>query len=182
MLATARRFLNNECDAQDAVQEAFASAFRALNKFNGDAMLSTWLHRIVVNASLVQLRSRRRRSEQPIEPLLPRFDHDGEWIDDPATRTDATETILERRDSREMVRRCIERLPDKYRCVLLLRDIEELDTDETARALATSANTVKVRLHRARQALKTLIERQSALQAHDSSHTRSCVRDCSTSL
>ena len=67
MLATARRFLNNECDAQDAVQEAFASAFRALDKFNGDAMLSTWLHRIVVNASLVQLRSKRRRSEQPIE-------------------------------------------------------------------------------------------------------------------
>ena len=177
MLATARRFLSNEHDAQDAVQEAFASAFRALNKFNGDAMLSTWLHRIVVNASLVQLRSRRRRSEQPIEPLLPRFDHDGEWIDDPATRTDATETILERRDSREMVRRCIERLPDKYRCVLLLRDIEELDTEETARSLATTANTVKVRLHRARQALKTLIERESALQAHDSSHPRSSVRE-----
>jgi RNA polymerase sigma-70 factor (ECF subfamily) len=182
MLATARRFLNNEHDAQDAVQEAFASAFRALDKFNGDAMLSTWLHRIVVNASLVQLRSRRRRSEQPIEPLLPRFDHDGEWIDDPATRTDATETILERRDSREMVRRCIERLPDKYRCVLLLRDIEELDTEETARSLATTANTVKVRLHRARQALKTLIERDSALQAYDSSHTRSSLRNCSTSI
>jgi len=182
MLATARRFLSNEHDAQDAVQEAFASAFRALNKFNGDAMLSTWLHRIVVNASLVQLRSRRRRSEQPIEPLLPRFDHDGEWIDDPATWTDETETILERRDSREMVRRCIERLPDKYRCVLLLRDIEELDTEETARSLATTANTVKVRLHRARQALKALIERDSALQARDSSHTRSTVRDCSTSI
>jgi RNA polymerase sigma-70 factor (ECF subfamily) len=182
MLATARRFLNNECDAQDAVQEAFASAFRALDRFNGDAMLSTWLHRIVVNASLVQLRSRRRRNEQRIEPLLPRFDHDGEWIDNPATRADATETILERRDSREMVRRCIERLPDKYRCVLLLRDIEELDTEETARSLATTANTVKVRLHRARQALKALIERESAHQAHDSNHTRLTVRDCSTSI
>jgi RNA polymerase sigma-70 factor (ECF subfamily) len=160
MLATARRFLNNEHDAQDAVQEAFASAFRALDKFNGNAMLSTWLHRIVVNAALVQLRSRRRRGEQPIETLLPRFDHDGQWIDDPAIWTDATEAILERRDSREMVRRCIARLPDKYRSVLLLRDIEELDTDETARSLATSANTVKVRLHRARQALKTLFERE----------------------
>ncbi len=170
MLATARRFLNNECDAQDALQEAFASAFRALNKFNGDAMLSTWLHRIVVNASLVQLRYRRRRSEQPIEPLLPRFDQDGEWIDDPPTWTEATEAILERRDSREMVRRCIEQLPDKYRCVLLLRDIEELDTDETARFLATTPNTVKVRLHRARQALKTLIEREPALQPNISNN------------
>ena len=175
MLATARRLLNNEHDAQDAVQEAFASGFRALNKFNGDAMLSTWLHRIVVNAAFIQLRSRRRRSEHPIETLLPRFDQNGEWIDDPPTA--ATETILERRDSREMVRRCIERLPDKYRSVLLLRDIEELDTDETARCLATSANTVKVRLHRARQALKTLIERES-LQQHNSKPTQLIARDC----
>ena len=173
MLATARRFLKNECDAQDAVQEAFASAFRALDKFNGDAMLSTWLHRIVVNAALVQLRSKRRRGEQPLEKLLPRFDQDGEWIDDPVTWTDTTETILERRDSREMVRRCIERLPEKYRSVLLLRDIEELDTDEAALSLAVSANTVKVRLHRARQALKTLIEREPLLSAHSPNHTRS---------
>jgi len=159
MLATARRFLNNEHDAQDAVQEAFVSAFRALDKFNGEAKLSTWLHRIVVNAALLQLRSKKCRGEQPIDKLLPHFDHEGEWIDDQLDWTDAAETILERRDSREMVRRCIERLPGKYRSVLLLRDIEELDTDETARCLAVSANTVKVRLHRARQALKTLIER-----------------------
>jgi RNA polymerase sigma-70 factor, ECF subfamily len=160
MLATARRFLNNECDAQDAVQEAFASAFRALDKFNGDSLLSTWLHRIVVNAALVQLRSKKRHGEQSIETLLPRFDRDGEWIDQQATCTNAAETLLESRDSREMVRRCIERLPEKYRSVLLLRDIEELDTDESARSLAVSANTVKVRLHRARQALKTLLERE----------------------
>ena len=160
MLATARRFLNNECDAQDAVQEAFASAFRALDKFNGDSLLSTWLHRIVVNAALVQLRSKRRRGEQPIETLLPRFDQDGEWIDEQVTWTNAAETILERRDSREMVRRCIQRLPEKYCSVLLLRDIEELDTEEAARSLSVTANTIKVRLHRARQALKTLIERE----------------------
>ena len=182
MLATARRFLKNECDAQDAVQEAFASAFRALDKFNGDAMLSTWLHRIVVNAALVQLRFKRRRGEQPLEKLLPRFDQVGEWIGDPVTSTDTTETILERRDSREMVRRCIERLPEKYRSVLLLRDIEELDTDEAALSLAVSANTVKVRLHRARQALKTLIEREPLFRAHGPHHTLLSSGDCRTSL
>jgi len=182
MLATARRFLNNEHDAQDAVQEAFTSAFRALDRFNGDSLLSTWLHRIVVNAALVQLRSKRRRGEQPLEKLLPCFDQDGEWIDDPVTWTDATESILERRDSREMVRRCIERLPEKYRSVLLLRDIEELDTDEAALSLAVSANTVKVRLHRARQALKTLIEREPLLSAHSPNYTRSSSGNCSTSL
>jgi RNA polymerase sigma-70 factor (ECF subfamily) len=180
MLATARRFLNNEHDAQDAVQEAFASAFRALDKFNGEAMLSTWLHRIVVNAALVQLRSKKRRGEQPIEKLLPRFDQDGQWIDDQVACTDATETVLERRDSREMVRRCIERLPEKYRSVLLLRDIEELDTDEAALSLSVTANTVKVRLHRARQALKTLIERELAIRSNSSNHLRPRDRDCIT--
>jgi RNA polymerase sigma-70 factor (ECF subfamily) len=168
MLATARRFLNNEEDAQDAVQEAFTSAFRALDRFKGDAMLSTWLHRIVVNKALVQLRSKKRRGEQPIEKLMPRFDQNGEWIDDPATWTDASETILESRDSREMVRRCIEKLPASYRSVLLLRDIEELDTEETARVMAVTATTVKVRLHRARQSLKTLIERELAFRPNDS--------------
>ena len=176
MLATARRFLNNEHDAQDAVQEAFTSAFRALDRFNGDAMLSTWLHRIVVNAALVQLRSKRRRGERTIEDLLPRFDEDGNWLSDPANWTDSRDTILERRDSCEMVRRCIEKLPVSYRSVLLLRDIEELDTEETARVMAVTATTVKVRLHRARQALKTLIERDLALQPNESGRSRSCER------
>ncbi len=182
MLATARRFLNNEHDAEDAVQEAFTSAFRALDKFNGDAMLSTWLHRIVVNAALVQLRSKKRRGEQPIENLLPRFDHEGAWIDGPVTWTDASQTILERRDSCQMVRRCIARLPEIYRSVVLLRDIEELDTDETARSLAITPNTVKVRLHRARQALKALIEREPGLQFSDSNHIGSYDREHRTSL
>ncbi len=182
MLATARRFLNNEHDAEDAVQEAFASAFRALDRFNGEAMLSTWLHRIVVNAALVQLRSKRRRAEQPIENLLPRFDQDGAWIDEQVTWTDASQTILERRDSRQMVRRCIARLPEIYRSVVLLRDIDELDTDETARSLAITPNTVKVRLHRARQALKRLIEREPGLQFSDSNHIGSCDREHRTSL
>jgi RNA polymerase sigma-70 factor (ECF subfamily) len=176
MLATARRFLNNEHDAQDAVQEAFTSAFRALDGFNGDSMLSTWLHRIVVNAALVQLRSKRRRGERTIDELLPRFDRDGNWLDDSANWTDARETTLECRDSREMVRRCIEKLPASYRSVLLLRDIEEMDTEEAARVMAVTATTVKVRLHRARQALKTLIERELALERDDLNHFRSYDR------
>jgi RNA polymerase sigma-70 factor, ECF subfamily len=63
-----------------------------------------------------------------------------------------------------MVRRCIEKLPTSYRTVLLLRDIEELDTEETARLMAVTSTAVKVRLHRARQALKTLIERELAAE------------------
>jgi RNA polymerase sigma-70 factor (ECF subfamily) len=161
MLSVARRFLTSEDDAHDAVQESFLSAFQSIEQFNGGAMLSTWLHRIVVNAALMQLRRRRRKPEQSIDELLPSFDADGSWLDH-GRQTVTTEEILDGRDTRAMVRRCIARLPEPYRVVLMLRDVEELDTRETAERLGLSLNIVKVRLHRARQALRTLIEREAS--------------------
>ena len=157
LLATARRLLNNEQDAQDAVQEAFLSAFKALNQFTGMAKLSTWLHRIVVNAALMKLRSRRRRSETSIEELLPHFDAQGEW-ETPVSQWDMpAEELLQQQQTRALVRQSIDRLPETYRTVLVLRDIEELDTEETADILGVTENAVKIRLHRARQALMTLL-------------------------
>jgi RNA polymerase sigma-70 factor, ECF subfamily len=160
MLATARRLLGNEHDAYDAVQQAFISAFRSIAGFNADAKLSTWLHRIVANAALMQLRSRRRRPELPIQDLLPRFDDNGQWVDESVHAGWVEEHPIHQRETRQMVRRCIDRLPEIYRSVLLLRDIEDLDTMEVAEILATSPNAIKIRVHRARQALKSLIERE----------------------
>ena len=157
LLAAARRLLNNEQDAQDAVQEAFLSAFKALDQFTGMAKLSTWLHRIVINAALMKLRSRRRRSEASIEELLPRFDVHGEWVNPVSQWETSAEELLQQQETRALVRRNIDRLPENYRTVLLLRDIEDLDTDETANILGITANAVKIRLHRARQALMTLL-------------------------
>lgn len=162
MLATARRLLPAEEDAKDAVQEAFLQAYRALPGFTGSSRLSTWLHRIVVNAALMKLRSRRRRPEQSIEALLPSFDETGHRVavdDRPQALADAE---IESAEVRAVVRRCIAELPESYRTVLVLRDLEELDTEQTAAALATSVEAVKMRLHRARQALKTLLERELA--------------------
>jgi RNA polymerase sigma-70 factor (ECF subfamily) len=157
LLAVARRILSSEDDARDALQDAFLSAFRGIGSFTGDARLSTWLHRIVVNSALMRLRSRKRRAEDSIEDLLPRFADDGHWLDTPSSwRSDE---LLEREQTRAMVRRSIERLPAAHREVLVLRDIEERDTNEVAEMLGITANAVKVRLHRARQALRTLIER-----------------------
>src|SRR5262245_52418857 len=79
MLAVARRFLPVEEDARDAVQDAFLSAFRSIRRFEGNAQLSTWLHRIVVNAALMKLRTRRRKPEQSIEDLLPGYLEDGHF-------------------------------------------------------------------------------------------------------
>lgn len=161
MLATARRFFRSEDDARDVVQEAFLSAFRALDDFEGSALLSTWLHRIVVNRALMKLRSRRRKPEESIEDLLPRFDETGHWAEPPtSTWGGCPETLLDRERTRRVVRSAIERLPESHRTVLLLRDIEGLDTEETAALLGASASAVKTRLHRARQALRTLLARE----------------------
>ncbi len=160
LLAVARRLLGNEHDAQDALQEAFLSAFKALAQFTGTAKLSTWLHRIVVNAALMKLRSRRRKPEAPIDDLLPHFDAQGEWASRVTSWEAPSEVLLQRQETRALVRRCVDCLPETYRTVLLLRDIEELDTEEAASILGITPNAVKIRLHRARQVLRTLLERE----------------------
>ncbi len=157
MLATARRYVRSEEDARDVVQEAFFAAFRAFAEFEGTSRVSTWLHRIVVNTSLMKLRSRRRRPEASIDELLPRFDETGHWAEPTSTWDAGAETLLERRETRSIVRAAIDRLPESHRMVLLLRDVEELDTEEAAAVLGASPNAVKTRLHRARQALRALL-------------------------
>jgi len=158
LLAVARRMLPREEDAQDAVQEAFLCAFRSLDRFDGRSRLTTWLHRIVVNACLMKLRSQRRRPERPIGDLLPKFLEDGHQRNPSRPWKPDDECGIEREEVRALVRARIEELPEPYRVVLLLRDIEELDTDETAHVLGISGAAVKTRLHRARQALRGLLD------------------------
>ena len=160
LLAVARRLLRNDDDAEDAVQQAFLSAFRALPAFNGESRLTTWLHRIVTNAALMKLRTRGRQPEHSIEDLLPRFHEDGHHVEQFSEWAMPGDVRMLRRETRAQVRAAINLLPDSYRTVLLLRDIEELSTDETAQALGVNPNTVKIRLHRARQALLKLLKPQ----------------------
>ena len=158
LLAVARRFLPAEEDARDAVQEAYLSAFRALERFEGQARLSTWLHRIVVNAALMKLRSRGRKPEVLIEDLLPGFLEDGHMTQPAVEWRNPSDDPVERSQLRALVLDNIHRLPEAYRNVLILRDIEEFDTEGTAEMLGASPNAVKTRLHRARQALRGLLE------------------------
>lgn len=159
MLAVTRRMLRNEEDARDAVQDAFASVARSVATFDHSCRLATWLHRIVVNAALMKIRRRRRKPEDSIDELMPRFYADGHRIDPgPAWDDSLVEKAMVSADSRELVRRAIDRLPESYRTVIVLRDIEDLDTEETARLLEITPSAVKVRLHRARQALRTLLD------------------------
>ncbi len=158
LLAVARRLVGNDEDARDVVQDAMLSAYRSIDKFEAHSRVSTWLHRIVVNAGLMKLRTRRRKPEESIEPLLPTFRDDGHYRNDLPAWAAASDETAERNEMQQIVREAIRNLPEAYREVVVMRDIEEQDTASTAAALNITPNAVKIRLHRARQALRTQLE------------------------
>jgi RNA polymerase sigma-70 factor (ECF subfamily) len=141
-------FVKNETEAEDVAQEAFMKAFRDLANFRGESKFSTWLISITLNEARRRLRRqgtvRTKSLDAPpeeggkVSPALLR-----DWREIPSE-------ALERSEIRELLQRAIEQLSPIYREVLVLRDIEELSTEETAGVLAISISSVKVRLHRAR--------------------------------
>jgi len=166
LLAVARRYVRNDEDAHDVLQTAYLCAFKAIATFEGSAQLGTWLHRIVVNTALMKLRSRRRRPEESIEDLLPSFVEDGHHVEQFAAWTTPADHLIEQQQTRALVRQCIGQLPESYRTVLMLRDIDERTTEEVAELLTLTTGAVKVRLHRARQALSTLLRREIGPTSH----------------
>lgn len=158
MLKLAERLLGERGLAEDAVQDAFISAFRGLDKFEHRSTLKTWLHRITMNAALTKLRQSKRRAEQAIDEDLPEFDQYDCRIEAPWHSLASLEEVIESDDLRRQVNECINTLPDTYRIVLQLRDIEGYDTAEVAEQLEITEANVKVRLHRARAALKKRLE------------------------
>src|SRR6266849_6115126 len=141
--------LKNEADAEDGAQEAVINADRHLASFRGEAKFSTWLTTIAINEGRKRLRKSKGTAEQSIEEQ--EESHEGDFT--PAPLTDWREIpleALERKELREALRSAVGELPDLYRQVFTLRDLEELNVEETAEALGISANVVKVRLHRAR--------------------------------
>lgn len=144
--------LKNETDAEDAAQEAFLKVYRNLHNFRGEAKFSTWVLSIARNEGLGWLRKRASRPEEALEPIL---EDSGDFT--PALLTDWREVpaeALERTELRECLCRAVLSLPTIYREVVQLRDIDELDVEETAAVLGVTGGAVKVRLHRARAMLQ----------------------------
>jgi RNA polymerase sigma-70 factor, ECF subfamily len=141
--------VKNETDAEDGAQEAVISAYRHLGSFRGDAKFSTWLTMIAINEGRKRLRKAKGRAEDSIDEQTE--DQEGGYT--PAPLTDWREIpleALERKELREALRVAVAELPDIYRQIFVLRDLEELNIEETAEALGISTSAVKVRLHRAR--------------------------------
>jgi RNA polymerase sigma-70 factor (ECF subfamily) len=158
MLILARGFLHSDDDAADAVQDAFLSVFKSLGGFKENSSLGTWLHRIVVNTCLMKIRSKSRRKAYSIEELLPTFDETGHPAQPVAPWSENAYERMASDETKAHVRECINQLPEDYRTVLVLRDIEEFDTEQTAAILGMTPGAVKTRLHRARQAMRTLLD------------------------
>lgn len=145
-------FLHNEADAEDASQETFLKAFRNLSGFRGESRFSTWLISIALNEARGRLR---RKGAVPMESLDEEPGEPGHIS--PALLRDWREIpsdALERKEVRGMLQEAIAALPDIYREVFVLRDVEQLSTSEAAEALHISLASLKVRLHRARTMLQ----------------------------
>jgi RNA polymerase sigma-70 factor (ECF subfamily) len=151
VFAMAMALLKDEADAEDAMQETFLKAFRGLASFRGDAKFSTWLISIVLNEARGKLRRKKLVSldEEPDEdrpggfsPALLR-----DWREVPSE-------ALERQEIKRLIQEAVAALPDGYRVVFLLREVEELSTREAATVLQMTESALKVRLHRARMMLQ----------------------------
>lgn len=158
MLSVARRIAGDTGHADDIIQSAFANIFKHLDAFDGRSSVTTWMYRIVVNEALMTLRKQRRAGADEVDGLMPVFDANGCRVEGDWTTFETPENLMQRSQTKAMVRDRIDLLPDKYRIVLVLRDIEELPTAQVAEMLELSEANVKVRLHRARAALKSLLE------------------------
>jgi RNA polymerase sigma-70 factor (ECF subfamily) len=158
MRATALRILREEHEANDAVQDALLSACRSVSSFEGRCPLGAWLHQLAVNASLMKLRSSRARPEPSLGEGLPEFDETGHFRNSPAAFADLPVAELEREETVAAVRAAVGRLPDKFRLPLVLRDLEGLEYEQISAQMGISENAIKIRVHRARQALRSLLE------------------------
>lgn len=158
MLGLARRLTNSHADAADCVQESFEILIKKINGFESRSSLKTWLHRVVVNQSLMKIRKRSSLSEETLEDFSPEFDEYGFLLGPIRITTESVEELASNEEVSEKVRTSIEELPDTYRVILLLCDIEGFTASETAALLGVEDNAVRTRLHRARRALRKSFE------------------------
>lgn len=157
LLFVARRYLDDE-EAQDAVQDAYVKLLDSIDKFRGDSSLLTWLQKILVNECLQRLRKKKSRRETSIEDLLPDYLEDGHRENPRRSWPESFREVMTREYRCESVMKGIRKLPPQYRDVIMLRDIEGFSGQEAAESLDISLAAVKVRLHRARQALREMLE------------------------
>jgi RNA polymerase sigma-70 factor (ECF subfamily) len=163
----ARAILRNDGEAEDVMQDAYVRAYQHLDQFAGRAKFSTWLTRIAVHEALA--RQRRGTRYQELDSMS---DREGDPMDRLATLAPDPEQQASNSETRRLLEEAVETLPDAYRTIFMLRDVEEMSTIDTAHVLDISEENVKVRLHRARALLRKSLyaragmERKEAFNFH----------------
>jgi RNA polymerase sigma-70 factor (ECF subfamily) len=154
------RFVRNETEAKEIVQDTFLLVWRKLDTFKGDAQFGSWLYRVATNAALMRLRAQRRHPEVSTEELpIDYLDNYGQLPAAGENWAKRPDDELQSDELRRRIQKAVDELPEIYRTVFLIRDVEGLSTEETAEVLEISIPTVKTRLHRARLALRDAITR-----------------------
>ena len=148
--------LTSETDAPDVLQDTFLRVYQHLASFRGESQFRTWLYRIASNTALMHRRATARRPVEPLDAFLPRFNAEGEHAGAPADLQVAShvDELLDHQFLAQKAREVIARLPDGYRDAFVLRDLEEMSTEEVASTLGVTAATVRQRVHRARLILR----------------------------
>jgi RNA polymerase sigma-70 factor (ECF subfamily) len=158
---TARSILRDDADAEDALQDAYLQAYRAIGQFRGDARLATWLTRIVINEALGRARNRARRAQvMQLHPGSEPADYD---VPTEATMdrgaSDSPENDALRAETRHLIEKSIDALPDAFRTVFVLRAVQEMNSEEVAASLGIPEATVRSRFFRARGLLRAALAR-----------------------
>ena len=159
LYSVARAILRNDGEAEDVMQDAYVRAYEHLNQFAGRAKFSTWLTRIAVHEALA--RQRRGNRYQELEPMSER---EGDPMDRFASLTPNPEQQASNSEIRRLLEEAVDNLPDSYRTVFMLRDIEEMSTTDAADVLEITEENVKVRLHRARALLRKSLYARAGMQ------------------
>ena len=154
----ANRLLADEAAANDCVQEAFIKAVTKISTFEARGTFKAWLHQIVVNEALIELRKKSARKEESLDELMLDFDETGHYLQSYQGHPVNLDTLQESIEVKRHLKQSIDKLPDNFRIILILRDYEGFSTKEVAEKLEMSEQNVKVRLHRARLALRNLLK------------------------
>ena len=159
VMAIAQRYLRSEMDAADCFQNTFVAVFQSIESFQRRSSFHRWVRRVAVNQCFIKLRERKRQPEESIEHMLPIFDDRGGRVKTTSSyeKTGVGE-LPDTEKMRTVIRESIDKLPEKYRLVLLLCDIDDFSMSAAAAILGISPGTAKTRLHRARSALRYIIE------------------------
>ena len=157
LFRVARSILKDDAGAEDALQEAYLQAHRRMQDFRGEAQLTTWLTRIVINQALMQ--ARRMKRESVVVPFSTSQASSSQGVDMPDLRTEPAPLTVLRAELRRLLERQIDELPTAFRTLFVMREVEQLTVDETAECLSIPAATVRTRLFRARALLREALAR-----------------------